>query len=95
MADPLDVQAGLAVACLGRLAEPVHDVQLRGAQLGGAFADALLEHLVELRDARALSSSPGAYDATIAVIVATASAVSGAVSGRMSPAPHAKYEISA
>ena len=54
VADALDVQAGLAVARLGGLAEPVDDVELRGAQLGGALADALLEHLVELCDARAL-----------------------------------------
>ena len=71
------------------LAEPVHDLQLRGAQLGGALADALLEHLVELRDARALPvrQRVGRDDRRD---VATASAVSGAVSGRMSPAPHAK-----
>jgi hypothetical protein len=55
-ADALDVLAGVAVARLGGLAEAADDLELGLAQLRGALAHALLEHLVVGRDAAALAA---------------------------------------
>ena len=77
---PLDVLAGLLVARLDGLAEPLDDLQLGRAQLARALAHLLLEQVVDLGDPLALDVSSRLLTATVAT-EASASAASGPACG--------------